>query len=166
MDMKTDYEAMISTFVNKVTGLDGKFAREWYTIIQKVDQKSLSFCYSHIDEAILRDDSKGESFLQVNFRDGRKILITENLIGFKPFSIPYLDMNYLPKVVTTPDLKSVLETIEDSLSSDNVHKVELDVLRKVFASILEGGHSVGFDLKEERVWLERVITIANTSSVA
>jgi predicted glycosyltransferase len=58
-------------------------------------------------------------------------------------------MEKIPKVVTTPDIQSVFDAIQEVLQS-NDEQEELDVLRKVYDSVLCGGESVGFDLKEER----------------
>jgi len=80
------------------------------------------------------------SFLQVNFLSGKKILLTENLIGFKPVPSRGLDLSKLPKVVTTPDLLSVVEAIEDSISFA-VANDELDVLKRVFDSVLRGAEA-------------------------
>ena len=65
-------------------------------------------------------------------------------------------MSKLPKVVTTPDLISVVEAIEDNLNSESAHPIELDILRKVFDSVVSGGEAIGFDLAKARDWLHRL----------
>ncbi|MCB0361478.1 MAG: hypothetical protein KDD35_02070 [Bdellovibrionales bacterium] len=133
-------------------------------IIQKADGKSLRFLAEDIEEVIPRLDTEGNPFLQVNFHSGMKILLTESLVGFKPAISPTLDMGKLPSVVTTPDLLSVVEAIEETLSSGGAQAEELEILRRVFGSVLEGGEAVGFDLTAERVWLTRISHLAGEHS--
>ncbi|MBK8204689.1 MAG: hypothetical protein IPK68_21070 [Bdellovibrionales bacterium] len=125
-------------------------------IFQKADGKSISFPVAEIEEVIPRADADGNPFLQINFNSGKKILLTESLVGFKPAVNPGLDMAKLPSVVTTPDLISVVDAIEESLSSGATQVEELDILRRVFGSVLEGGEAIGFDLSSERIWLTRI----------
>jgi hypothetical protein len=65
-----------------------------------------------------------------------------------------LDLSKLPKVVTTPDLLSVVEAIEDSMASPPAPGDELDLLKRVFDSVLRGAEAVGFDITPERLWLQ------------
>jgi hypothetical protein len=123
-------------------------------ILQCADGKAIAFPISDLDEVIPRIDSDGHVFLQVNFHNGKKILLTQNLIGFKPAPSRGLDLTKLPKVVTTPDLLSVVEAIEDSISALPTQPEELDVLKKVFDSVLRGAEAVGFDTTSERVWMQ------------
>lgn len=125
---------------------------DYMVIEQKMDQKRITLNCFDLDEVMIRQDDTGKSFLQVNFTSGKKILITETLIGFRPLGLFGLDMEKIPKVVTTPDIQSVFEAIQEVLQS-NDEQEELDVLRKVYDSVLCGGESVGFDLKEERKML-------------
>ena len=125
-------------------------------IFQKADGKSLAFEIGNIEEVIPRLDSEGNPFLQVNFLSGIKILLTDTLVGFKPAVSPGLDMGKLPSVVTTPDLISVVEAIEETMSADQSEPEEIEILRRVFGSVLEGGEAVGFDLTSERIWLTRL----------
>ncbi|MCC7406210.1 MAG: hypothetical protein IT288_17580 [Bdellovibrionales bacterium] len=147
----------ILTYVEDTAGLvNCGSSTEKLQIFQKADGKSLSFEVLDIDEVIPRTDSEGKPFLQVNFLSGKKILLTDTLVGFKPAVNPGLDMGKLPSVVTTPDLISVVEAIEESMSSTETEPEEIEVLRRVFGSVLEGGEAVGFDLTSERVWLTRL----------
>jgi hypothetical protein len=125
-------------------------------IHQSTDGKSIAFPIADLEEVISRIDSDGHAFLQVNFLSGKKILLTENLIGFKPVPSRGLDLSKLPKVVTTPDLLSVVEAIEDSMSSAPTQTDEVEVLKRVFDSVLRGAEAVGFDLTPERLWLQNL----------
>jgi hypothetical protein len=129
------------------------------SIIQHIDGKSIQFATTTVEEVLERSDVEGNPFLQVNFIDGRKILITEKLIGFKPAHTTGLDLKKLPKVVTTPDLLSVVEAIEESLNCQKPRFEEVEVLRRVFDSVLAGAQSVGFVLEEEKAWLSCISTI-------
>jgi hypothetical protein len=145
----------IADFVSRSTGLKSWFLGTKIQITQKTDGKTLSFTDGDVDEVIPRLDSDGHPFLQVNFCTGKKILLTNNFIGFKPAQCAGLDMERLPKVVTTPDLISVVEAIEDSMSTGTTND-EVDILRRVFDAVLRGAESVGFDLTSERLWLQRI----------
>lgn len=155
----------IREFVDKSAGLQSKTDDDlFFKIFQRTDGKSMSFEISKIEEVINRTDTDGQPFLQVNFENGKKILITDNLVGFKPVPCIGLDMSKLPKVVTTPDLLSVVEAIEETMSLDGVAEDEVDVLRKVFHSVLQGAEAVGFDLTSERVWLQSLGRLSNRLS--
>lgn len=146
----------ITDFVSQSAGLKSWYTENKIQILQKTDGKSLAFADQDVEEVIPRLDSDGQPFLQVNFHSGKKILLTDNFIGFKPVQCTGLDMERLPKVVTTPDLVSVVEAIEDSLCSGTGPSDEVDVLRRVFDSVLKGAESVGFDLTPERMWFQRL----------
>src|SRR5262249_10165891 len=133
-------------------------------ISQDADGKAIAFPVAELEEVIHRIDSDGQVFLQVNFTNGKKILLTQNLIGFKPAPSRGLDLSKLPKVVTTPDLLSVVEAIEDSISTQPAQPEELDVLKKVFDSVLRGAEAVGFDTTSERIWLQGLARKTNASA--
>lgn len=146
-----DVVAEIRRFVDSSEGL--RFVEspltDYITIEQRLDKKRITLNCFDLEEILHREDEGGKNFLQVNFVSGKKILITTTLIGFRPLGLFGLDMERLPKVVTTPDIQSVFEAIQESLHA-NDEQEELDVLRKVYDSVVCGGESVGFDLKEER----------------
>lgn len=144
----------INEFVAKSSGLRTKLNADALVIHQRTDGKTISFPVVELDEVISRIDSDGHPFLQVNFRSGKKILLTQNLIGFKPAPSRGLDLAKLPKVVTTPDLLSVVEAIEDSLTAQPAQPEELDVLKRVFESVMRGAEAVGFDITSERMWMQ------------
>lgn len=151
---KTEQLLQISDFVSKSSGLKSRQAAAEVQIVQRTDGKQIAFPIADLEEVIPRIDSDGQVFLQVNFNSGKKILLTQNLIGFKPAPARGLDLSKLPKVVTTPDLLSVVEAIEDTLSTTPNQPEELDVLKKVFDSVLRGAEAVGFDTTSERVWMQ------------
>lgn len=144
-------------FVDQSGGLSSTLSEAGSVqIFQDVDGKSFTFKTEEMTEVVNRFDADGKPFIQINFASGLKVLLTDNLVGFKPKQVLGLDMNKLPKVVTTPDLMSVLEAIEDNLSSDIPQDSEIEILKRVYHSILLGGEMAGFDLTFEKNWLGRL----------
>lgn len=154
----------ITLFVEQSVGLELRKSESEISIRQKVDGRSLSFDAKNVEEVLSRYDSDGRHFLQVNFLDGRKILLTERLVGFKPAETAGLDLRKLPKVVTTPDLVSVIEAIEESVNTHGHRAEEIDVLRRVFDSVLNGAEAVGFEVGAERNWLNFIANIKHKPS--
>lgn len=147
----------ILNFVDGSKGLRAKINESGRVqISQDADGKVFSFNAQDVNEVLHRADSDGKPFVQVNYKSGTKVLLTDTLIGFKPQEILGLDMTRIPKVVTTPDLVSVFDAIEESLGADNVDN-EVEILKKVYMAIISGAESVGFDLAVERKWINRLI---------
>lgn len=147
----------ILNFVDASKGLRAKVSETGRVhITQDLDQKVFSFSVNDVNEVLHRSDSEGKPFIQVNFKNGTKVLLTDTLIGFKPLETLGLDMTRIPKVVTTPDLVSVFEAIEESLGADGAIETEVEILKKVYHAIVSGGEKVGFDLSLERAWLNRL----------
>lgn len=151
---KSEQLLQICDFVAKSSGLRSRVNADELRILQCTDGKEIGFSSDELEDVIPRVDADGHAFLQINFLSGKKILLTQNLIGFKPAPSRGLDLSKLPKVVTTPDLLSVVEAIEDSVSALPSQPEELEVLKKVFDSVLRGAEAVGFDTTSERIWLQ------------
>ena len=161
-----DLLTVISDFVSKSTGLSLVHDTEGLVFIsQKNDSKRIRFKKFELADVLVRADADGREFVQVNLSSGKKILLTDQLVGFKPLPVGDLDVTKLPKVVTTMDLLSVFEAIEDAISATIPQKEEAETLKRVFQSILTGGEDVGFDLSLERSWLRRLPTIITKSSI-
>lgn len=154
-DIKQDLIQQVESFIKSKSNLEITWSNaDQIEIAQKSDGRKMSMQIADLEEVLLRSDHEGDQFLQLNLSFDRKVLVTKNLIGFKPVNIKGLDMNRLPKVVTTVDLVSVLEAIEDLMTSDqNTAMVEIDVLKKVYHAIVSGGEKVGFQLDDEKRWL-------------
>ena len=149
---------LILNFVDSSKGLRAKISESGRVQIrQDLDGKLFHFHSLDATEVLHRADSEGKPFIQINFKNGAKVLLTETLVGFKPIETLGLDMARIPKVVTTPDLVSVYEAIEESLSSDSSLDTEIEILKKVYIAIIAGGEKVGFDLGTEREWLNRLL---------
>lgn len=148
----------ILNFVDSSRGLLVRISESGRIQIQQdIDGKSFSFSSSDLSEVIHRTDIEGKHFLQINFKSDVKVLLTETLIGFKPTEVLGLDMTRLPKVVTTPDITSVYEAIEEALGGDPGMEAELEILKKVYLAVVSGAERVGFDLMPERKWLNRLL---------
>lgn len=148
----------ILNFVDSSKGLRAKINESGRVQIhQDLDGKIFSFSTLEVSEVLHRTDSEGKPFIQLNFSNGNKVLLTDTLVGFKPVETFGLDMSRIPKVVTTPDLVSVFEAIEESLGADSGLESEVEILKKVYQAILSGGEKVGFDLIFERKWYNRLI---------
>lgn len=148
----------ILNYVDSSRGLKAKVGESGkIQIYQDLDGKIFTFSMQDIGEILHRMDADGKPFIQLNLRGGHKVLFTDTLIGFKPVETVGLDISRIPKVVTTPDLMSVFEAIEESMGAESGADSEVEILKKVYFSILAGGEQVGFDLSFERKWLNRLI---------
>jgi hypothetical protein len=151
---------VILEFVEKTTGLERTLSEEGSLVVkQKIDGKAIDIPLTDLHDVLTRADAEGKTFLQVNFMEGKKILLTDTLVGFKPKPVAGLKLEKLPRVVTTPDLLSVFEAIEEAVSADADYE-EVEILKRVFDSILDGGELIGFDLTEERHWIRRLTPAA------
>jgi hypothetical protein len=147
----------ITRFIEKSSGLSYSIQGHNVSIKQSIDAKVFQFSLEQLSEVLERTDVDGRPFIQINFTTGYKVLFTDTLVGFKPRETYGLDMAKIPRVVTTPDLLSVLTAIEDGLSSETISEFEIEVLKRVYSAIIQGGESAGFDLGAEKTWLSRVL---------
>ena len=144
---------VIIEYVNSSKGLNlSQESTDWVEIIQLIDSKNLKLNKANVESVLQRVDADGQNFLQVNFLGDDKLLLTDQLVGFKPINNYDLDMEKIPKVVTTPDMLSVIEAIEDSFESQHSH-IEVEVLKKLYLSVLDGAEKIGFDVSKERAWI-------------
>lgn len=152
--------AEVDTILNYVDSSKGLTFRAGeagrISVRQKTDGKEFHFSSHELADVLHRADTDGKPFLQLNFKSGNKVLLTDQLVGFKPYETLGLDMGRLPKVVTTPDLLSVGEAIEEALGSETADH-EIEVLRKVYQAILVGAERIGFELPFERAWATRLL---------
>lgn len=127
------------------------------TLLQSHDKKALSFYESDVEKVLKRKDCKGEVFLQINFKSGKKILLTDEFVGFAPAPCSEISSKKLPKVVTTADLLSVIEALESSIYGTDQYQESLRDARMFFEAIAGGAESIGFSLTGERLWVEKLI---------
>lgn len=147
----------ILAFVQTTRGLRASDLAEGRTrITQVVDGKFFDFSIQDLESVLSRTDTEGQEFIQINFCNSKKVLMTTTLVGFKPVPLKGLDLSKLPRVVTTPDIESVFEAVQDALHATETDSREVAVLKKVFEAVVAGGEQVGFDLSEERGWIGRI----------
>ena len=152
----------IAEFVGQSPGLKWDVVAhpesEAIQIRQSIDGKQLILASSALEDVLPRVDADGHEFLQVNFASGTKILLTGALIGFKPAQVSGAGQGRLPKVVTTPDIVSVFEAMQEAVhASESPLDDDVETLRKLFEAVVSGGEKAGFDLKRERGWLIRLL---------
>ena len=155
---KDDTKTIIATFLseaNKLSILNDKDDR--ITLLQSHDKKTISFYFADIEKILERKDHKGQNFLQLNFKSGKKALLTHEFVGFPPAVGVGINVYKLPKVVTTADLLSVIEAIESSVYGSDQYQESLYEAKMFFESIAAGAESIGFDLTGERLWVEKLL---------
>lgn len=149
--------AEIQRFLRGASGLNGLRIDVYrFQVCQHIDNKAIVIDGRKISDVILRSDVAGDEFVQVNFEDGKKILLTNTLIGFKPTPCRGLEAARIPRVVTTPDVLNVFEAIQDAIHLSGADSDDVVMLKRVFDSVLSGGEAIGFDLAAERAWLARI----------
>ena len=157
---KNNSRSLITSFLsnsNKLCVFEETKPNHRITILQNYDKKTIFFAINDIEKTLERVDEKGEEFLQVNFKNGKKIILTEEFIGFAPAGCVGLPLQKLPKVVTTADLLSVIEAIESSVYDSDQYQESLYDVKLFFESIAGGAESIGFDLTGERLWVEKLV---------
>ena len=156
-DTKTVIKAFLAEDSSKLSILDSEKGYNKITLYQNYDRKTISFRIESIKKILERKDYKGRNFLQVDFKDGKKILLTHEFVGFPPAVGVGIDVYKLPKVVTTADVLSVIEAIESSIYGTEHYQESLYEAKMFFESIAAGAESVGFDLTGERLWVEKLL---------
>ena len=149
----------ILNFLEKKSQFKFNYTNETLDLKQSEDNKKIEIKNADIDKVLSRQDLDGSQFLQINFKTGSKILITHALIGFKPHEMPGFDASRIPRVVTTVDLVSVSKAIEQFFDSDDApeSKAELEILKKVYQSIMLGAENIGFKMNAEKMWFSSIV---------
>lgn len=166
IETETETVAMqIQRYVDSTSGLSVEFKQgTGITVQQKIDGKAILFRESDIDLIMSRTDDRERTFIQVNFHSGRKVLLTDQLIGFKPSPIEGIKMESLPTVVATPDLVSLFEAMEECLEAAPDNVPTFIELRHAFMSIVEGGEAVGIDFSKEKLWIKQMVLNKKTAA--
>lgn len=149
----------VVNFLDSHTQFIYTFNENLIELTQKEDHKKISIEFDLIEKVLTREDVDGSKFLQLNFNGGSKILVTKNLVGFKPNPLVGFDLNRIPKVVTTLDLQSVSKAIEDLFDSEETieTQTEIEILKKVYQSILFGAENIGFKMQAEKTWFSAIM---------
>lgn len=152
----------VVSFVAQAPGLMTETRNDGRTRIQqRADGKFIDIAPEELEEVLFRSDTEGRLFLQINFATTKKILVTESILGFKPIPVANLDSAKIPKVVTTLDIHSVAEVIQDALHAQDSNAKEVNLLKSVLEAVIAGGESVGFDLSAERKWITRLALVSS-----
>ena len=154
----------IVRFIGGSSGLKVTSNTSIVEIYQLSDKRVLVLQLSDLELVLFREDQDGKPFLQINLHGNRKILLTDQLIGFKPKQTAGLDLKKLPRVVTTPDLVSVLEAVEEALSSADVINLEAEMLKKAYIAIVTGAEIIGFRMDAEKEWIARLMASVKMKS--
>lgn len=154
----------IVRFIGGSSGLKVSSNSSVVEISQVSDKRVLVLYLSDLELVLFREDQDGKPFLQINLHGNRKILLTDQLIGFKPKPTPGLDLKKLPRVVTTPDLISVLEAVEEALSAPDLINPEAEMLKKAYFAIVTGAESIGFKMEAEKEWVTRLMASVKMKS--
>ncbi len=153
---QSDVYNQLVNFLDCANGITYTQDNNKIIITQKDDLKIITLNINEIDKIISRKDFDGSEFIQLNFKNETKALVTKQLVGFKPLQVVGFDSAKIPKVVTTVDLKSVLIAIEDLYDEESLNsKTELELLKRAYQSILFGAEAVGFSLTDEKEWYFR-----------
>lgn len=163
---KESVTLQIHRYVEMTTGLSTEVHQgDGIKVQQKIDGKAIYLRDSEIDMIMSRTDEREKTFIQVNFHSGRKVLLTDQLIGFKPSPIEGIKIESLPTVVATPDLVSLFEAMEECLEAAPDSVPTFIELRQAFMSIIEGGEAVGIDFTQEKLWIKHMaLSKKNVSS--
>ena len=154
---KKDYISVIVDYIKSTKGLSlQKVDDVCLEIVQKQDLKVLTLKTETIKEVIFRYNKDYNNFLQVNFKNEGKILITDKLIGFPPKKIIDLEGIKLPKVISTLDMLSFFEMTEEYIQSDNCSVIQVVALKKVCDLILESALDVGFNVVADKTWFHQI----------
>jgi hypothetical protein len=149
----------ILNFLENKAHFNFVYSNDTIQLTQKEDSKRIDIQNENVDKVLARNDLDGSPFLQINFISGQKILITPSLVGFKPFEMVGFDSARIPKVVTTVDLLSVSKAMEELFDADETpnSKAEIEVLKKVYQSIMMGAENIGFKMSTEKRWFSSVM---------
>lgn len=162
---KQDYSQVISDYVRSAKGLDlHGLNGEKIDILQKEDTRVLSVVFENIKEVLFRYNEEYKNFLQINFKNGKKVLLTDRLIGFPPKSSLDAEGIKLPQVVSTLDMLSFFDMTEEYLQSESCSVSELVALKRVCDLILESAMDVGFDVSSDRTWFHQISYSLNKAS--
>ena len=168
LDSASENMNTVINFLEKQSQYTLEFPEEnLLSLTQNEDLKKINIKTMLIEKVMVRVDSEANEFLQVNFNHGHKILITKSLVGFKPHELVGFDISRIPRVVTTMDLVSVSKAIEDLFDIEETPdtRAEIEVLKRVYQSILVGAENIGFKMCAEKKWISSLL-LSNSSIVA
>lgn len=141
----TEHKNTLLSFIKKTRGLRVKNQNlTSITIEQKEDKSFLKIFFHQISHISLASETKKEDYIQINFINKTKCILTESLIGFAPIKSLLLDKNSLPEVVSSIDLLNILEAFEANLRNSGEIEDFL-FLNQVYHAVLNGGKHIGLE---------------------
>ncbi|MBE8221821.1 MAG: hypothetical protein HAW60_03740 [Bdellovibrionales bacterium] len=136
---------ILLNFVSKADGLNIKQQTSDYVIIEQNEDRSfLKVFFNNISCITFSKKEQGECYIQLNFINNTKCILTNGLIGFAPIKSILLDKNSLPEIVSSIDLLNIIEAFEDSLRNSGESEDFL-FLSQVYHSVLNGGKNIGIE---------------------
>ena len=153
---KNQQKKLIIEAIKEASGIKlEEYSEEGFLLCQVKDGKFYELFLNDVVE-VFRSKT-GEKATQVNLKEGRKILLTSDWIGFPPYTFSPVLEELTAKVVTTFDLKTLIDCMESKLQKATSSEHELHLLDGLFFSVLKGGEQVGFDCSKERRYFKKIV---------
>lgn len=141
----TENKNILLNFIKKATGLRLKQQSNNYIIIEQLEDKSfLKIFFHHISYISCSKEKQGDHYIQLDFTNNTKCILTNNLIGFAPIKSLLLKKNCLPEVVSSMDLLNIIEAFESNLRNSGEPEDFL-FLSQVYYAVLNGGKNIGIE---------------------
>lgn len=140
-----EHKNTLLQFIKKTEGLRIKQQAQYYIVIEQIEDKSfLKIFFHHISHISFSSEKQNGHYIQVNFTNHTKCILTNHLIGFAPVKSLLLDKNALPEVVSSMDLLNIIEAFESNLRNSGEAENFL-FLNQVYHAVLNGGKQVGIE---------------------
>lgn len=140
-----EHKNILLQFIKNAKGLRVKQQGQNFITIEQLEDKSfLKVFFYQIRHVSQSPESNKDSYIQINFTNNTKCILTDNLIGFAPIKSFLLDKNALPEVVSSMDLLNIIEAFESNLRNSGEPEDFL-FLNQVYHSVLNGGKHIGIE---------------------
>lgn len=141
----TEKKSILLNFINKAKGLRIKKQDKNIIVIEQLEDKScLKIFFHNIHYISFAKDSVNGQYMQIDFTNKTKCILTDNLIGFAPVKSLLLNKNALPEVVSSIDLLNIIEAFEAHLRNSGVAE-EFLFLNQVYHAVVNGGKQIGIE---------------------
>lgn len=138
-------KSTLLSFINKAAGLRLKQQSHNYITIEQLEDKSfLKIFFHHISYISFSKETSNKNYIQLNFTNNTKCILTNNLIGFAPIKSLLLEKSSLPEVVSSMDLLNIIEAFEANLRNSGEPEDFL-FLSQVYHAVLNGGKKIGIE---------------------
>lgn len=141
----TEKKSTLLNFIKKASGLKIKQQDKYFIIIEQLEDKScLKVFFHNISYISFAKDDTGGQYIQIDFLNKTKCILTDSLIGFSPVKSLLLNKNALPEVVSSIDLLNIIEAFEANLRNSGEAE-EFLFLNQVYHAVLNGGKQIGIE---------------------